>query len=349
MVTIKKTDLKNFIELLLKEYNVYAASDVGKKTAFKKIDSAFEIRQDITNTHLSPKNIFFPQSEVIFQYSDDGLKVPVRKEKPIAVWGIRNCDVKSLKMLNEVFGEAHQMPNNSMYKDPYWKDKYDNSLIFSQACNEPLSTCFCNWFDGSPFAKVGADIFVVDAIDKFILEGISDKGKTFLSKYKNGKEATKADQNEITKLKKMAESYMPEVVDIKPLYEKMNKIWDEQIWEEISAKCINCGACTFVCPTCHCFDVSDEGKGKKGKRIRLWDSCMFQNFTKEASGHNPRGVSVQRVRQRVMHKYNYFMDNYEQHLCTGCGRCVQVCPVNLDIREVIKTILDYKLVNNEDK
>ncbi len=128
----------------------------------------------------------------------------------------------------------------------------------------------------------------------------------------------------------------------------MSEIWDEPIWEDISTKCINCGACTFVCSTCHCFDVTDEGKGKKGQRIRLWDSCMFQIFTREASGHNPRGMSTQRVRQRIMHKYNYFMDNYDQHLCTGCGRCVQVCPVNLDIREVIKQVLDYKLTKNED-
>jgi len=348
MIKIKKTELNKFIDFLMKDYDVYSPADVGKKAAFKKINSAFEIRHDLTNTHLSPKNVFFPQSEVIFKYSEDGLNVPNRDEKPIAVWGMRNCDTSSLMMLNKVFGEAHQMPDKEMYKDPYWKMKYDNCLIFNQACNEPLSTCFCNWFDGSPFAKKGSDVFVVDTGDHYILEGISDKGKTFLTNYKKGEGTTKDDEEKIAELKKTAESYMPDVVKIKPLYDKMNKIWDEPIWEEISAKCINCGACTFVCPTCHCFDVSDEGKGKKGKRIRLWDSCMFQIFTREASGHNPRGLSTQRVRQRIMHKYNYFMDNYEQYLCTGCGRCVQVCPVNLDIREVIKQILDYKLIKNED-
>jgi len=347
MIKIKKTGINKFIEYLKEDYDVYAPAEVGKKAAFKEINSAFEIKHDITNTHLSPKNVFFPQSEVLFQYSDDGLKIPEREEKPIAVWSMRNCDARSLKMLNKVFGDAHQMPGKDMYKDPYWKTKYDNCLIFTQGCNLPLSTCFCNWFDGNPFTKEDSDIFVVDINDSFILEGISKKGKEFLNKYNEAEKTSDADLKKIEELKKIAESYLPEKVDLNNLFDKMGKIWDEPIWDEISAKCINCGACTFVCPTCHCFDVSDEGKGKKGKRLRLWDSCMFQIFTREASGHNPRSMSTQRVRQRIMHKYNYFMDNYDQHLCTGCGRCVQVCPVNLDIREVIKQVLDYKLVENE--
>ena len=150
----------------------------------------------------------------------------------------------------------------------------------------------------------------------------------------------------IEKVQETAESYLAEKEDISSLFSKTKEIWNEPIWDEIAAKCVNCGACAFVCPTCHCFDVSDEGKGNKGKRIRLWDSCMFAIFTKEASGHNPRSQSTQRVRQRVMHKYNYFMDNYDEHLCTGCGRCVVVCPVNLDIREVIKKIIKYDKKQN---
>jgi ferredoxin len=229
-----------------------------------------------------------------------------------------------------------------MYKDPYWKEKYDNCLVFNLACNEPLSTCFCNWFDGGPFDKTGSDIFIVETDDSYIFEAVSDKGKKFLNDCKITENASDKEIKKIEKLKETAESYLAEKEDISSLFSKTKKIWDEPIWDEIAAKCINCGACAFVCPTCHCFDVSDEGKGNKGKRIRLWDSCMFAIFTKEASGHNPRSQSTQRVRQRVMHKYNYFMDNYDEHLCTGCGRCVVVCPVNLDIREVIKKILDYE-------
>ncbi len=342
MIKIKKSEFSEFIKNLQKNYSVFAPVTDGKATAFKKIKSADDINNKILNTKRSPKEIFFPQSEVLFQYTERGMEVPKREEKPFAIWGMRNCDTKSLLMLDNVFGEAHQMPKKDMYKDPYWKEKYDNCLVFNLACNEPLSTCFCNWFGGGPFDKTGSDIFVVETDDSYIFEAVSDKGKKFLKEFKTAEEISDKEIKKIEKLKETAESYLAEKQDVSSLFSKTKEIWDEPIWDEIAAKCVNCGACAFVCPTCHCFDVSDEGKGNKGKRIRLWDSCMFAIFTKEASGHNPRSQSTQRVRQRVMHKYNYFMDNYDEHLCTGCGRCVVVCPVNLDIREVIKKILDYK-------
>ena len=343
MIKIKKTKLNEFIDFLMEKYSVYAPVEHGKKTTFAKIETALEIDHSIYNTTKSPKEVFFPQAEVLFKYSKDGLKVPKRNEKPFALWGIRNCDTRSLKMLDSVFGNAHQHPEKDYFKDPYWKQKYDNCLVFNLACNEPLSTCFCHWFDGDPFDKTGSDVFVVETDDDFIMEGISEKGIEFLDSYGKAEKADNKDTEKIEKLKTTADSYLAEKVDVKPIHDKLAKVWNEPIWEEISAKCINCGACTFVCPTCHCFDVDDEGKDGKGSRIRLWDSCMFQLFTKEASGHNPRGVAVQRVRQRIMHKYNYFQDNYNVHLCTGCGRCVSVCPVNLDIREVIKKVLEYKI------
>jgi len=343
MIKIKKSNFENFIGYLKKDFCVYAPAKEGKKYAFKKIDSIKDIANDLLNVDKSPKEIFFPQSEVLFQYSEEGMKVPERKEKPYAIWGMRNCDTKSFLMLDKVFGDAHQIPDKDMYKDPYWIEKYKTSVIFNIACNEPVSTCFCNWFEGGPFEKKGADVFVVDTIDFYFMEAVSGKGKKVLANYDKTEDVSKKELPTITELQSKAESYLSQKIDISNLFDKLSQIWDEPVWEEISEKCVNCGACAFVCPTCHCFDVTDEGKNEKGKRIRLWDSCMFPLFTKEASGHNPRAISVQRFRQRVMHKYNYFMDNYDEHLCTGCGRCVLVCPVNVDIREIIKTILDHKI------
>ena len=340
MIKIYKKDFDKFIKNLQKNFDVFAPVTDGKAISFQKISKADEINNKILNTKKSPKSIFFPQSEVLFQYTDDGMQVPERNERPFAVWGMRNCDVRSLLMLDSVFGKAHQEPNKEMYKDPYWKEKYDNCLVFSLGCNEPLSTCFCHWFDGGPFDKTGSDIFVWETDNSFLLEAVSEKGNKFLKTLQNEK-ATQTEIAEVSKLKEQALPFLNEKQDTSTLFDKAREIWDEPVWDEIAAKCINCGGCTFVCPTCHCFDVSDEGKGKKGKRIRLWDSCMFSIFTKEASGHNPRSQSTQRVRQRIMHKYNYFKDNYGTHLCTGCGRCITVCPVNLDIREVIKKIINY--------
>ncbi len=114
-------------------------------------------------------------------------------------------------------------------------------------------------------------------------------------------------------------------------------------WEDISFACINCGTCTFLCPTCWCFDLQDEVHGKSGKRLKNWDSCMFPLFTMHTTGHNPRGTKLQRVRQRFMHKLKYFVDKYNTGtMCVGCGRCVRQCPVNIDIRKVCDLMNSYE-------
>jgi len=347
MIKIKKNELSELIKHLSDKYRVFAPVIDGKKTSFKKVESASEIVDSILNTDFSPKNIFFPQAEVLFQYDENGIKVPPEKEKPIAVWGMRNCDAKSLQMLNKVFGKAHQIPDNKMYNDPYWKQKYDSCLIFSLACNDPISSCFCNWFGAGPFDQRGSDVFVIETGKHLLLEGVTEKGKKFINAYKK-EENSENYESTINSLKNKAESYITKKEDISKIYKKLSQIWDDPFWEEISIKCVNCGACAFMCPTCHCFDVTDEGNSEKGKRVRLWDACMFTIFTHEASGHNPRESSVLRVKQRVMHKFNYFMDNYNEHLCTGCGRCIQVCPTNMDIREIIKKILQLEPQKREN-
>jgi len=338
MIKIEKAKFKQFIDHLRNDFTVFAPTSDGH-SAFGEVDSAEDVITDIQMTRKSPKEIFFPQTEIIFKYDEGGIQTPENTNKPFAVWGVRPCDAKGLTLLDKVFGNAKQKPDDPYFQDPLWKVKYDNALIFTLACNAPASTCFCHWFNGSPFDREGSDVFVVDAGEVFLFEPVSDKGTAYISKLKNRVQATEDDVARIKALKEEAESLLNESTDLKSLNSRLTKIWDEPVWDEISAKCINCAACAFTCPTCHCFDVQDEGKRKRGKRIRTWDTCMFPIFTKEASGHNPRSLSKDRVRQRVMHKFSYFFDSYDEFLCTGCGRCVQVCPVNLDIREVLKQIL----------
>jgi sulfhydrogenase subunit beta (sulfur reductase) len=133
-----------------------------------------------------------------------------------------------------------------------------------------------------------------------------------------------------------AEAMMAPPVSLEGLDRMLPELFNDPVWTGIAASCVNCGACAFSCPTCHCFDMQDEGRNGRGRRLRVWDSCMFSGFTLEASGHNPRSLSLQRVRQRVMHKFSYFPLNYGEKLCAGCGRCVTVCPVGFDIRKVLR-------------
>ena len=115
----------------------------------------------------------------------------------------------------------------------------------------------------------------------------------------------------------------------------LDQIFENKFWEEIAKRCLGCGICTYLCPTCHCFDIQDEKKGKHGARIRVWDSCMYSEYTKQASGYNPRLYQMNRFRNRVYHKFNYFPKNSQVFGCVGCGRCIIECPVNIDIIETI--------------
>jgi len=112
-------------------------------------------------------------------------------------------------------------------------------------------------------------------------------------------------------------------------------ITNNDLWKKIESTCIGCGTCTFLCPACYCFDISDEIWGSSGKRIRTYDSCMFSSYTLEASGHNPRKSGLERWRQRLLHKFNYYPNLYNEVGCSGCGRCIDKCPTKIDIREVI--------------
>ena len=145
-------------------------------------------------------------------------------------------------------------------------------------------------------------------------------------------------------LRKEAEKNISSQVDSGKLKDKtVLELHEAPFWDDIAFSCINCGTCTFVCPTCWCFDIQDEAKQKSASRFRNWDTCMSPLFTKHATGHNPRDGKTQRVRQRFMHKLKYFLDKYDQGImCVGCGRCVKSCPVNIDIREVCKTMNSYE-------
>lgn len=347
MIKINYDNFPAFLDILQEKYQIFAPTKNGSETSFSPIIEASQIASINCNTTLSPKNVFFPQSEVIFTYDKKGMHTPKPAHKPILIWGLHPCDTRSIRMLNKVFGNAYQMPDKEMYKDKYWIDKYEDSLLFTLACNLPASTCFCNWFQSSPFDQKGSDVFVIDTGYAYLMEGVSDAGKKLLSNCP-GEEINQQDKEMINSLKLEAENRLGAVPPLENLLPKLTKLWNDPIWDKIAAKCINCGACAYTCPTCHCFDISDEGNKEKGQRIRIWDCCMFGLFTKEASGHNPRDLSTNRVRQRIMHKYSYFVENYGEYLCTGCGRCVQVCPVNLDIRQVIKQLLEYKIPQNKD-
>jgi ferredoxin len=201
------------------------------------------------------------------------------------------------------------------------------------ACDHPCQTCFCTSAGCGPYHEEGLDVLLVDREDHYLAKVITDKGDALLSAA-GWTEA--ADDAGIEEQKAQAEARISSHISTDSLANADTlALHGAEFWDDVAFACINCGTCTFVCPTCWCFDIQDETHGKKGNRIRNWDSCMFPIFTVHTTGHNPRETKTQRVRQRFMHKLKYFVDKYDSGImCVGCGRCIRQCPVNIDIRHV---------------
>jgi sulfhydrogenase subunit beta (sulfur reductase) len=185
----------------------------------------------------------------------------------------------------------------------------------------------------------GADILVTDTGEELVFNAQSAKGEELLSLL-NGllEEATAGDENKIRDAQELAKQGYDADVSVKGLMEKLDGMFEDAYWDSLYKRCIACGTCTYICPTCHCFDIQEYATGSSGERIRCWDACMFSDFTQMAGGHNPRPSQKERVRQRFMHKLNYFPHQHGEYACVGCGRCVRKCPVQLDILEVINEV-----------
>ncbi len=329
---IQKDTIKALLEAAAEDYTVYAPVEGAAGPEFAVFSPDAELLLEFQNVELSPKGIFFPQTETLCDFDYDTIEdVPIPEEN-ILVFGSRPCDTLSITYMDEIFSKE-----NKGYEDPYYMNRRKDSIIISLACNEPCSTCFCTSVGGGPAATTGADVLATVLNGELLLHGVSEEGKGFLGKHKDlVKEADKTQIEKAENLAQEAEAAMEKIdFDKWDLKKKMDAAFDDKDWQRMSQNCIGCGACTYLCPTCHCFDIADEQRMYKGKRIRTWDSCQYAQFTKHASGHNPRENKTQRLRQRFMHKFSYTVENNDDIFCVGCGRCIIHCPVNIDIREFI--------------
>ncbi|MDA3897530.1 MAG: 4Fe-4S dicluster domain-containing protein [Desulfobacteraceae bacterium] len=340
LIKIDRQSLNDGIEKSKADYRVFGPVKEKNDHEFKLLEKSEIPDLNFQNTRLSPKSIIYPQSQVMFTYSLDESKDDCRIMKevenvksPMAIFGIRPCDALAFPIVRRNFDTPE-------YQDTYWVKAYEATtfigLACNSACNSACGTCFCTSAGTGPFGEEGLDVLLIADGDIFYAKSITAKGEAFIQVAGWSTEADPSADSKIDDLKTAAETSISSSVNTDNLKNKtILELYDAPFWEQEAFSCINCGTCTYVCPTCWCFDVQDETHGKSGIRMRNWDSCMFPLFTQHASGHNPRDVNYARLRQRFMHKLKYYVDKYDKGIqCVGCGRCIRLCPVNIDIRRI---------------
>ena len=334
--TIEKGLLAKLIDSLLEKYEVFAPIEQDNLLNFKKISSGSQLCSDSPRLERSPKEMLLPQCETLFTYRLTGrerkLEEPPGIEGERVLFFTRPCDARALNLIDRVFTSWE--PEDTLYRD-----RRKNTLVIGRACNHPWSTCFCTSLGGSPFGKEGMDLIFEDVGDKYVVEALTERGEKLIESSDLFKDAEKADLERLKEISKQAVDNMRLNLDVTGIEKRLKAMYDDPFWDVASRKCVGCGVCTYLCPVCSCFDIFDEGTDIKGRRIRIWDACQFPLFTLQASGYNPRTSEKERVRQRTMHKFNYYFDSFKDLGCVGCGRCVRECPVNLDIREILREIM----------
>ncbi len=330
-VKVKRNELPKLLEnAKAAGYDVFAPARAAEGWAFAPYEGGDVELEGYLLTTVSVKGFVLPQLEAFLSYDNDEGRLAAAPEGKRLLVGVRPCDARALALVDRVYRDRG-------FRDPLYLARRDNAVLVVWACGLPAPTCFCTSVGGGPGDATGADVMAYEAGDDLLLEASSAKGEEFLKAVKFGKPSdAELDEAKAT-YAKVTEAMTP-LWDLGAARPKLYDNFEAEAWEEVASRCVSCGACTFVCPSCHCFDVVDEGKHGRGRRVRFWDACTQSPFTLHASGHNPRERKAQRYRQRVLHKFYYFHDNWGENLCVGCGRCVVACPANVDIREAVTLV-----------
>ena len=287
-----------------------------------------------------PKGVVLPECETLLRYiktkdPQDLEKVSLTlddtpKASPTVVFACRPCDARGYEALDRPYLQGP-------YIDPYYKARREQLTVITLTCPSGCNTCFCHWTGGGPSSPKGSDILMTEIQDGYVLQAITPKGAELLaaSPLEDGAALfPKAEE-----ARKAAWASLQPAPDLKSAPQKVAaRFTDVKFWEDQTSACLSCGACTYFCPTCYCFTITDEGEGlskEGGRRLRSWDTCMSPLFTREASGHNPRTSKSLRMRNRVSHKFSTYPENWGTFSCNGCGRCISNCPVCLDIRSIV--------------
>ena len=324
----------------------------GGETIFYPIESVEDVAWDwsYVNTVLPPKRFFFPQSEIFFRYDRKKMQItPVYDDRVRMIFGIRPCDVNALLFLDQFFGggpigRETPVDEGRGFIDNNYAIRRANTFIIAFGCHQPGEECFCVCCDAGPFLEKGFDLQLVQLEEgSYCVEVGSARGLKIVYGHEDlFRRTTKAEDLRLdTVMQEALDRFRGTRAFLGKAIQKITQgdIPDE-IWEELGARCQSCGGCSYVCPTCSCFNVVDiPVSDTEGDRVRTWDSCALSGFTMMAGGDNPRSEAADRLKRRYYHKlsYSYIRQN-GQHGCVGCGRCIYTCFANINMPAIAELV-----------
>ncbi len=334
---LNKTDFEDFVDSLLRAGITVIApvrrEQGGEKVEYRPIHSPAEIVLSGQPPVRPLKEVVFPPTEPLFNWKQTKASVQIEEVptefKETVVVGARPCDAAALEIVDKVMGWD--------YRDELWFGRRQAVTVLSLACPQSDDSCFCTAVGLSPESTRGADWFMSSVDGGFEIEILTPKGEKLLERCKDRCRETKGRTNAMPSLDAKVRANLN--IDPGKVREWLEKHFDDPLWSDVALRCHGCGACAFVCPTCHCFDIVDELDGiGRGQRRRNWDACQPALFTLHGSGHNPRKDQTARFRQRIMHKFNIYPARFGEVLCTGCGRCIRACAAGMDLISILSEI-----------
>ena len=349
---LKADALPALLEALAKNARVVAPFKRDGVVQYEAWEFGKDVELDVLLAKQSPKEYVFCQTETYLKFGyemaplpegaegedaipHETVKVDALNEAPAQViFGLRPCDARGFVQMDQVFGGY-----GGFYFDPLYNARREATTLLVVTCAEPRSTCFCTALGGGPASEIGVDALFTQVDGGFVVEPLTEKGEAAV--FAVGAALTDAadDQTAEADAAKAAAATKIEIpFELDSIRDNLHDNIADPRWADLAMRCISCGTCTYVCPSCYCFSINDSIVETKGDRYRCWDNCFNPLYTEETSGYNPRAKKANRFRNRFSHKFWYYPDKYDSLLCSGCGRCIMNCPTRIDIREVIRVM-----------
>jgi sulfhydrogenase subunit beta (sulfur reductase) len=328
---LDREQLAEWLDALALEQVLVAPQMKEGVLLYQPVQSSADLLWEFTRPVLPVKSFFFPPTEPLLAIEKTAEQVRLVEtlpdDRPV-IFGVRPCEARGVRILDSLFLDPAM-------KDPYYARRRENTAMIGLACSEMGDTCFCTSTGGAPDVPDDVDVMLTQVVDGYRVEVVTEKGWNLLG----GRRVESFLQENVSTNPELVRP-APQVTILEP--EAWPAHFDDLYWENLGERCLSCRVCAYVCPTCRCFDLRDEalageGSGAQFERIRCWDSCTGPAYRRIAGGHNPRATPGQRLRNRFFCKFYYYPRQYglATSACTGCGRCIDECPVNVDITEVL--------------